>query len=252
MRLLKRIIIFCGIIFLALLFLSAALFFYVKHIKIKDLVEKEIESSLGISVSIEKLEFSPLLTHIGAGGVTIYNPTGFDEKELAYISSIHLVFDPLEAVTRSKPNIYLLTLDLKRLNIIKNKEGKVNLKELLPLRGAGVPADNENPFYFDVLVLSVGEINYTDYTQVPAKPKKYIIGLENKAFVNLKDEDEVIKLIVQAAIENTDIGKLINLTIVPVVTQVSDTMNSAWGTAKLGLKSLGEVAGLPFKLIFGQ
>jgi len=53
-------------------------------------------------------------------------------------------------------------------------------------------------------------------------------------------------------IENTDIGKLINLKIIPVVSQIGDTFNSAWGTAKTGAKVAWSIAILPFNLLFSK
>ncbi|MCX5680729.1 MAG: AsmA family protein, partial [Candidatus Omnitrophica bacterium] len=133
MKILKKIIIFFGIAFLVLLVFLAATFLVIKHLKIKELVENQIEESLGINVSIDKITFSPLLAHVKVQGITVHNPDGFEEKELAYIESIHFVFDPVEMLVSEKPNIYLFAIDLARLNIVKSKDGKVNIKEIAAL-----------------------------------------------------------------------------------------------------------------------
>jgi len=250
MKILKRIILGLGIIFIALVILSLASFFVIKNLKIKDIVEKKIESTLGINVTIEKFEFSPLLAHIGLSGITVHNPEGFDEDELAYIDAIHLVFDPVEIITLKKPNIYLFAMDLKRLNIIKNKEGKVNIEGIVSLKAENVVHSYDIHFYFDVVVLSIGEVKYADHTQAGKKEQKYLIGLKNAAFVNLQDETEIVKIVVAKAIENTDIGKLVNLKIIPVVSQIGDTFDSAWGTAKTASKGAWSIATLPFHLLF--
>ncbi len=251
MNIFKKIIFSLGVIVLAILIFLITLLFVIRNIRIKDLIEQRLRQELGLKVTIGKLNFSPLLTHIGASDITVYNPPGFNEKELAYISSIHFVFDPLEIISRAKPDIYIFTLDLKRLNIVKNQEGKVNIKELYPIKQETTPK-NVSPFYFDVMVLSIGELYYTEYTASGKKTKKYTIGLENQAFVKFIDEDQLIRLIIYKAIENTDVGKLINLKVIPIVSGVSDTMSAAWGTAKLGLKSAVEIATFPFQLLFGK
>ena len=251
MKILKRLFISLGVVFFILQVLLFSLFFIVKHLKIKEIVEKEIEQSLGINVTIDKIEFSPALAHNGASGITIHNPSGFPEDELAYIGSIQFVLDPIETIIRKKPNIYLFTLDLERLNIVKNKEGKVNIKEIIPVK-EGASEEPETPFYFNVIVLSIGEVKYTDYTGGSRTERKYPIQLKNAAFVGLKNENEVVKMVVYKAIENTDIAKLVNLTIVPVVTQIRYTVDSAWGTAKTGVKSAWAIATLPFQLLFSK
>lgn len=252
MRVIRSLVFALGIIFLALVILLVASFVITKHLKIKDIVEGQIEQSLGINVSIERIEFSPLLAHVWASGITIHNPSGFDEKELAYIDAIHFVFDPIEIITSKKPNIYLLGLDLKRLNIIKNKEGKVNIEEINPFKDKDAEIKDKTPFYFDMLVLSVGSVRFVDYSGLSKKEHLYPIGIKNAAFVNLKDEQDVVRMIVSKAIENTDIGKLINLKIVPVVSQINETFVSAWGTVKTGTKGARAIIELPFKLLFGK
>ncbi len=253
-KLLERLVLFLGVVFLVLLILLASVFYIVKHLRIKEIVEGEIEQSLGIKVDIKKINFSPLLVHIVASDITIHNPKGFVEDELAYIKSIHLTFDPLEAITRKKPNIYLFVLDLERLNIIKNSDGRVNIKEIIHANKTGPPKDEKTKehFYFDVLVLSVGEVDYTEYTASGKREHKYPIGLKNAAFIGLKDEDALVKTVIYRALENTDIGKLIGLTVVPVITQITDTVDSAWGTARTGAKGAWEIATLPFQLLFGK
>ncbi|MBU0547412.1 MAG: hypothetical protein KJ710_04550 [Candidatus Omnitrophica bacterium] len=252
MKIIRKLILTFGIIFIALIMLLFVSFVITKHLKIKEVVENQIEQSLGINVSIEKIEFSPVLAHVGVSGIIIHNPADFEEEELAYISAIHFVFDPMEIITSKKPNIYLLGLNLKRLNIIKNKQGKVNIEEINSLMNKDAAIQDKTPFYFDVLVLSVGQVKFTDYSGPNKKEHIYAIGIKNAAFVNLSDEQEVVRLVVSKAIENTDIGKLINLKIIPVVSQIGDTFNSAWDTAKIGTKSAWGIVSLPFNLLFGK
>ena len=103
-----------------------------------------------------------------------------------------------------------------------------------------------------MLVLSVGQVRFVDYSGQNKKEHIYPIGIKNATFVNLKDEQDVVRLIVSKAIENTDIGKLINLKLIPVVSQIGDTFNSAWGTAKTGAKGAWGIVTLPFNLLFGK
>ncbi|MDD4895042.1 MAG: AsmA family protein [Candidatus Omnitrophica bacterium] len=250
MNILRKIIVFLGIAFIILIIFLIITFSILKHLRIKEIVEREIEHSLGINVTINKINFSPFLAHIAATGITIHNPSGFVEDELAYIDAIHFVCDPLEIVTMKKPNIYLFALDLKRLNIIKDRDGKVNIKEIISISKEDTSVESKTSFYFDVVVLSVGEVNYIDYSQGTKREHKYPIGIKNATFISLKNEDDVVKMVIYKAIENTDIGKLINLKIVPVVSQIKDTMDAAWGTARTGAKGALSIAALPFKLLF--
>lgn len=246
-NIIEKFIIFLGVVFIALVVACLILFFTVKHLKIKEIVEHEIESELGINVTIEKIELSPLLTHICAKGITIHNPPGFSEDELAYIDSIHVVCDPIEIIAYKKPNIYLFAVDLKRLNIEKNKQGKINIKEIDSVKQSG--AEDTNPVYFNVVVLNVGDIKYTDYSGKNKSVHKYHIGMKNAAFVDIKNEDDVVKMIIYKAIQNTNLGKMINWTMGPVYSNIKITADSAWGTAKTGVKGAWEILCLPAQLL---
>lgn len=252
MKILRRLVISLGIVFITLIILLIVVFSIVKHLRIKEILESEIEHTLGINVTINKIEFSPLLTHIGVKGITIHNPAGFPQEELAYIDYIHLVFDPWEILIHKKPNIYLFAMYLKRLNIAKNKEGKVNIDGIIFPKKEDAAKEDETTFYFDIVVLSIDDVKYTDYTATPPKEYKYHIGMKNAAFVGLKNEDAVVKMVVYKAIENTEIGKLLNLTFVQLVSQIRNTADAAWGTAKTGAKSAWGIATLPLKLLFGK
>jgi hypothetical protein len=252
MKIFKSLTIILGIIFLFIVLLSVATFVIVKHIRIKDLIEYEIEQQLGINVTIKELGCSPFLTHIFAKGITIHNPPGFKGEELAYIKAIHLVWDPGDMIILKKPSIYVCGVNLERLNVIKNEKGKVNIEELMPVQNQWTISQDGTPFFFDILVLSIGDVKYTEYTASSVKTHTYHINIKNKPFVLLQDENEVIKLIIYNAIQNTDIGRLVHLTVTPVFSGVSNTFDSAWGTAKVGTKSAWEIATMPFKLIFGK
>jgi len=252
MRIFKRIIFILGILSLIVIILFSVTLYTVKHIKIKKLVEKEIEETLGIKISIGKITFSPFLAHIGLEKVTIHNPPGFVDDELAYLEYLHFVFDPIEMLTRKKPNIYLMALDLKRLNVIKNKKGMINIKEIIPVQEAAATGNDETPFYFDVVVISVDKVKYTDYSGPVKKEHKYNVGIKEVALLRLKDENAAVKMIIYKALQDTDIGKLINLTIVPVFSAISDTVDSAWSTAKIGSKGVWQISTLPIKILFGK
>jgi len=249
MRAVKIIFIVLGGIFLVFSIICSAAFFLLKRVDFKAIIEKEIKTELGVNVSIQKLNISPLFTRVSAINIYVDNPAGFEEKELAYISQLHLLWDPVEAIIRKKPNIYACAIDLKRLNVVKNKEGLVNLNELPIIKN---PKPDQQPFFFYLLLISVGELNYTQYNHKGQKAtRNYPVHIYREAFYNVKDEDDVAKMVIYKAIGTTEVGKLANITIVPVVSDVSDTVSSAWVTVRSGAKSAAEIVAIPFKLIFG-
>jgi len=247
MKIFRRLILGLGLVLLfAIIFLLTTLFI-VKHIRIKDLVEHEIEQDLGINVTIEQIHFSPLLAHIVVGGVSIQNPPGFDKGELAYINSMQFMFDPIELLVQRKPNVYFFTIDIKQLNVVRNAQGKINIKELIPTRQEEAVSETKTPFYFDIAVLSIEAVNFIDYKSGNKKVYQYPVNIKNATFFDIKNGSAVVRLIVSEAIKYTTIGKII-----PVVSELNSTVSSAWSTTTTGAKSVWQIITLPFNLLTGK
>ena len=103
------------------------------------------------------------------------------------------------------------------------------------------------PFHPKAVVLSLGELNFIDYkTSAKGTLKKYNLGINNQIFYGLEDGDEVVKLVVAKIIENTHLGKVINLSVKPVY----DIVNTSWGMVKSNTKAIWSVATWPFKFLF--
>jgi len=252
MKLLKRLIIASGIIFLLLFIFLATIIFVGMSLRVKDLVEYEIEQELGINVTISSIHCSPLFAQIVAKGVTVHNPAGFTEPELAYINSIRLVFDPLEAIIQRKPNIYLFAIDIERLNVVRNAQKKINIQEIIPKKKTEAVSESQTPFYFDVMMVSIAKVNFLDYASGKKKTSSYPVRIKNATFVNLRNGSEVVRMIVFEALRYTEIGKLLHMTVIPVVSQVNNTVSAAWGATKTGAKSMWEIVSMPFHLITGH
>ena len=252
MKLLKRLIIASGIIFLLLFVFLATTVFVVKNLRIKELIEYELEQELDINVTIKDFSFSPLLTHVTATGVTVYNPKGFEGGELAYINSLSFDVDPIEAVVRRKPQIYLFMIDIERLNVMRNAKGKINIKEIIPQKDDVAASEAKTPFFFDVAVLSINQVNFIDHKSGRKKEYHYPVRIKNATFIGLKNGSEVVNLIIFEALKYTEVGKLVNMTVVPVFSQVNNTMSAAWGMTQTGAKSAWEILSMPFHLITGH
>ncbi|MFA5659752.1 MAG: AsmA family protein [Oscillospiraceae bacterium] len=248
MRILKRFILAFGIIFLLLAVFLAATVFVVKHLRIKDIVEYEIEQELGINVTIKEITFSPFLAHVAALGVTVHNPKGFPSEELAYINAMHFTFDPIEILFQRKPNIYLFTIDIERLNVIRNVQKKINIKELIPDKEQEDVSKEQTPFYFDAAVVSISQVNFIDYSSGHKKEHHYPVKIKNATFLDLKNGSDVVRLVISEAINCTDIGKLIHVTFAPVDTTVS----AVWNVTNSGVKGVWDIVKMPFDLLRGK
>ncbi len=252
MKLFKRIILFFGLVFILLFVFLATAVFVAANLRIKDIVEREIEQDIGIDITIEHVKFSPLLARISAQGIMIRNPAGFAEPELAYINVVHFIFDPIEVIVQRKPNIYLFAIDVERINIVRNAQKKVNIQEIVANSKIKAVSETQTPFYFDVAVISIAKVNFLDHASGKKKVSTYPVRIKNATFFDLKDGNEVARMIIAEALRHTEIGKLLHMTVVPVVTQVNNTMSAMWGATRTGAKGAFEIIALPFNLLTGR
>jgi len=247
MKTLKKFILVLGIFSLVFFIFLSATFFIVESLRIKSLVEHEIEQDLGINITIDQIHFSPMLAHIVVDGITIQNPPGFGKGELAYINSMQFAFDPIELLVQRKPNMYFFTIDVERFNVVRNAQGKINIKELIPTKEDEIVSETKTPFYFDMAVMSIKEVNFIDYKSGSKKMYHYPVGIKNATFFDLKNGSEVVRMVITEAIKYTTIGK-----IVPVVSQMNNTVSAAWGMTTTGVKSVWQIVALPFNLLTGK
>lgn len=237
---------------LAIIFFFFLTFVALKNIIVSRLLEKAAEGILGLNITIKDLDVSPLGTHLRMEGLTIYNPGGFEEKEMAYIPLVSIVCDPLEYIKNKKVHFYLLDLNVERINIVKNSEGLVNIKEIKVIQHSGQQQKGEKKsFSIEILRLGLGDIYYTDHRSGGAtKTRKFSVHIKDAMFSNIDSPQDIIDLVILKILANTEIGKLINMSIVPIVSDVSDVVVLTGKTVEATIKGFLDGITMPLKILF--
>lgn len=217
----KKTLIVLVVIFTALV-ASYATF---KNFFVARLLESQSEALLGVNIVIKKLDISFLANYLRIEGLTIENPPGFGEKEFAYIPSMAIACHPLDYLKNKEIKIYFLGLDIDHINIIKNKQGLVNLKTINPIMNQNNNDAGDNKFSVEIFRLNLKDVYYFDYQSGKAlKPKVYNVNIKNTLFSNLNNPNDIVDLVVLKILSNTAIGQLINMSIAPVANDVKDVV----------------------------
>lgn len=210
-----------GILFTILL---TIFFIYVlaKNIIVRVTLEKLVETALGVKVKVDDFDVSFLGHHLRAEGITIENPSGFKNGEFAYINTVNIICNPFDYITDRKITIYFLGVDIDKINIIKDENGDVNLKDFKILHRTD---EGQPHFRVDIFQLSLKDVYYIDYSR-PSSPrvKQYKIDMKNYAFENINSFEDVTHIVVWKALANTGIGKAINYTVAPLANNVKDVV----------------------------
>jgi hypothetical protein len=246
----KKIIVFLVIVlFIATVFV---IFIAQKNLIVRRLLEKGTENTLGLRIAMDDLDVALLGTHLRIKDLRIYNPAGFEEKEMAYVPLIYIVCDPAEYFKSKKLHFYFFDLNVERFNIVKNKEGSVNIEQIKCVKSKEqLRSKKKTSFYIEIFRLNLGDIYYIDHSKgyIP-KPKIYHLGIKDETFSNIDSPDDITKLVILKVLENTEIGKLINLSIIPFASDMSDVVVLTGKTVKATIKGLLDSVTAPLKIIF--
>lgn len=238
------------VIFIAALF---TVFIAGKNIFVKRLIEKGIKSAVGLDITIKDLDVSPFGTHLKIEGLTVNNPEGFEEREMVYIPQIMIVCDPVEYLRNKKIYFYLFDINVQRLTIVKNKEGRVNIKEIACLEDEPGGEGNSVSFDIEILKLTLTDIYYINHQHgsTPLR-KKYHVNIKDAMFSKVDSSEDIVRLVVLRVLSDTEIGRLINMSVVPLASDLHDVVSLTGKTVEASVRGFLNVVTMPFRIIFGR
>lgn len=209
---------------------------------IKTIVATAIEKTVGAKTSIGSFSLS-LLTHtVEIKDFKMYNPPGFAKGLLLDLVYVKVNLD-VQAFFKKELHLRELTVKLRELVLVKNKEGELNVDALKVSKGkeqtAAAGKKEQMPMRIDILNLNIGKIVSKDYT-ASGEPliKVYDINIQ-KTYKNITNPHQLAMLILtepmkSAGIKGAKIYGLAALTgvgFVPIVV----------GTTILGKDSVQEI-----------
>jgi hypothetical protein len=244
---------------LLIIVIILGMFISQKNLIVARILEKEAQETLGLKISMDSLDVSLFATHLRIRGLRVYNPQDFNVKEMAYIPSVMIICDPVEYLKTRHFELYFLDLDIDHVNVVKNKDGKVNLKEIKIIKDLMEHSAGNRPakpqekrgsvFSLDVFRLTFKEVYYTDYSgSRSTETKKYALNIKDQVFTNVDSFRDIIDLIILKIIDNTEVGRLVNLSLSPILEDASNVVELTGKALKDTMR--GVIS--PFAIIFGN
>ncbi len=198
----------------------------------------------GLDLSIADVKIGLANSDVGLKGIQLQNPKGFPDERMVDIPEVYINYN-LTDFFKNNIHVEEIRLNLNELVVVKNKEGKLNIKELLPPSEVkpdepGEPEEPKEPkedktkkeLNIDVLKLRIGKIVYKDYTVNPPKITNYDVNInEEIEDVNTKS---LVAYITAKALMNTSISKLANIDFDGLTNQAKDIANKMIEGAGVG------------------
>lgn len=181
-------------------------------------VSKTIRRLTGLEVSIQSMKIGLLNTLIDVTGIRIDNPEGYPDKIMAELPVIYVDYN-LGALIKGKVDLPELRLHLKEFNIIKNKDGKLNIssikvvkeqKEEVPEKEKAAAKTKTPPIAIGSFQLKIGRVVYKDYSQgTPPTVREFNLNLD-ETYRDITDFKALVNIIIVKALRKTAIDRLAN------------------------------------------
>ena len=201
-----------AVIFLIIIVIAFAVLAVIKDQLIKSVVTGAAETFLGTSVKIDGLSLGILRPYIKIKGFRVYNPKGFPKGVMIDVPEVSVKYD-LRVLLKKKLHLDGVVLNLKEVDIVKNKDNAVNINSLGPFK----KNNKENisgkskkleplAIKIDTLRLTIGEFVYKDFSS-GGKPSVSVseINIKNKVYRNIDSVRKLVILILAGSLKQVGI-----------------------------------------------
>ena len=171
-----------------------------------------------VQIGSTKVYFLPASIEIKK--LRVYNPAGFPDKWMLDMPRIFIDFDP-GALFKGQAHFKEVKLDLRNLQVIRDKNGRLNVDAVKPTKTETSKAQSEAKassqgkvpkLLIDKLSLSVGQVIYKDYSHGD-KPAIQIfdINIQNREYRGIQDPTALVSVIMFDALTRTTLSRLVDL-----------------------------------------
>jgi len=169
---------------------------------IKDQIIKSVITVIatqvtGSPVHIDGFSLGIFNQSVRISGLRMYNPKGFPKAILVDLPKINVRYD-LNALLKKKLHLMSAGIEIREIDLERNKEGKLNVDELKVVKQGkkqGSKPSEQMPMQIDMLTLSIGRIVIKDYSAGGESiVKVYDINI-HKSYKNITSAQQLTALI---------------------------------------------------------
>ncbi len=169
-------------------------------------VQKAFKSATGLRLSLGNFHADKGLRSFQIKGLKLYNPMGYTEKVMLVIPELFVALVP-SSIFSGKPHLTEVRLHVSKLVIERNKDGKLNLKELQPA-GSKKKGGEPPKVRIDLLKLKIDKVVYRDASSA----REFDLNVD-ETYRNIDDVRALTPIIMRAALRNQALQALANFSI---------------------------------------
>ncbi len=218
----------------------------VKDTLIKIAVEEAVQHVAGLKLKMSRLTIKIIDSVVEIKNLKFYNPPGYKDKVFIDMPEIYVGYD-LSSFFRGKVHLPKVSMNLRELVVVKNREGKLNLDALKFVKDNGekkTPKEkkkNVSKLKIDTLKLKIGRAYYKDYSGGGTPViKEFNVNLD-ETYSDIEDLTALISLIVVKTLSRTTITSMANFEINKLKNNIKNALTHP--SKIIPMKKISEIKG---------
>jgi methyl-accepting chemotaxis protein len=180
--------------------------FVFEHAVLVAFAKNGLKYLVDLDTHMNRIIVDPLRTTVTIRGLKIYNPPGFKDKILANVPLIVIDFNP-RTIFEEGVFFNKIDVDIKELNIIRNKDNVVNLSQVKALTPQEKPK-KVLPFNLARYEIEIEKVRYINYMKEdPERVKEIDLNLKEE-YKDVKVADNLANVIAFKIFFNGKIGNI--------------------------------------------
>lgn len=181
----------------------------IKDSLIKTAIEASSATVIGAKIEMGSFSLGLLNRQIHIKDFRLHNPPGFPDQVFLVMPEVKLQVD-LGALIAGRMHFPLVVLNMDKMIIFKNKEGKLNVDSLKIIQEQ-MAANKGKPlklpvFKIDTLYLNLGKVIMEDYTHAPpVLVEAYDVGIRNQKISDINGLPKLVAAVIVQALKPTAI-----------------------------------------------
>ncbi|NCD32874.1 MAG: hypothetical protein EOL87_05570 [Spartobacteria bacterium] len=201
---------------------------------------KLIEKQTGFPTTIDSAKISPFQSSLEISGLVLTNPAEFNGDTAFQMKSLAVKYNT-KSLFSDRIEIIQAIIDIDHINIVRNKEGVLNLQKLMetltqndqqasdktasiqtsdtdsassaePATSRAAAAQPSKSLIIDELVLRFGTAEYTDYARNPNAPAIRTLKLdEERTYKNVTNAQDIVQQILTEILVHQGLNQIMDI-----------------------------------------
>lgn len=226
-----------------------------KDMLIKKAVETGAQMVTGLRLDIRHFSLGLFSSHVSIKGLTLYNPSGYEERIMLDLPEVTVDYR-LTSLFKGIIHIESFILNLRSFNVVKNKDGELNLNALKVVQKGKEKKEEpkkekpEEPkekakamkLQIDYLKIKFGTISFMDYSKATPAIKNIKINIDEE-HANISNPHVIIALILNKAFLKASVSGLTGFDLSGIKGSVSNVVGDVDKLASQTVESAKALAG---------